>query len=745
MKIAVFISFIFNISYNLFSQEEGISSLLSNPYIVKTNNHLNKNNEKSSSSSFDSTFIYYTDTLTLPFFDEFSKNKFQQYNSNFTDPGVTSIKKFHLLNNITDIQLSKDSTYTTQATFRRTYSIDHLTHTDSPLPSSTIKIGSLTSYPINYVSTVVYPPYYIYDSLENPTDISDTIWIISPDITQDSATQFFKSIIDPNKLWIDNNAYHNYRFASNPWSIGVATFDGLDENGHPYQPGSLITNYGDYLTSKPIDLSLNTASDSIYLSFLYQSGGFGETPDASDSLVLEFYVRDLDQWMWIWSTNGSINTDFNVGHICIKNAQYFKKDFQFRFKNYGQLSGDFDVFNLDYVNLRTLSGQQDTLFKDFAWVYPITTLLKDYTSVPWDHYKNNFSGKMSSNVNLVIRNGSNIPENNSIPGKIYVEYNNLLENSFAITGNSLSNNELNYAPRTNYSTFHDLSTGYHFDENKTGTKASFKIIGTAASQFPNFNQNDSTFSTQYFGNYYSYDDGSAEAAYGCTGTQSELAVKFISYESDSIIGIMTNFVETAYDVSNKLFLLTVWNDNNGIPGDIIYQDETFFPRSPIYPSSNNGFYTYYFNNDLKVKVSGPFYIGWKQFDAQRLNIGFDKNIVTNSNNFYSNNSGSTWNNSQIEGSIMMRPVFSTAMDNELGVTEKKINNSEIVLFPNPSSGLISIRNTSQDFKGFEIYSLQGKLLLSTKDTEIDLSNYPEGVYLFKTLDSKNKIYKVIKY
>ncbi len=744
MKITLFISFLIFSIGKILSQGEEVGPMTSNPYIVKNHNQFIKQNEKSNTSSFDSTFIYYTDTLNLPVFDEFSKNKFQQYNSNFTDPGVTSLEKFHLLSNITGIQLPVDSTYTSQITFRRIYSSDHLTHTDTPLPSSTIKIGSLSSYPVNYVTTTVYPPYYIYDSLENPDDISDTIWITSPDITQDSATQFFANILDPDKLWLDNNAYHNYRFAKNPWSIGVASFDGLDEYGHPYQVGSLNTNYGDYLTSKPIDLSLNTASDSIYLSFLYQSGGYGETPDPNDSLVLEFYAKDLDEWMWIWSAKGSTITEFKVGHICIKNIQYFKKGFQFRFKNYGQLSGDFDVFNLDYVNLRTLSGKQDTLFKDYAWVYPITTLLNKYTSVPWDHYKNNFTGKMSSNVNLVIRNGSNVPENNSTPGKINIEYNNLPESSFTITGNSLANNELNYAPRTIYSTLHDLSLGYHFDENKSGTKASFDIIGTAASQFPNFNQNDSTFSTQYFGNYYSYDDGSAEAAYGCTGTQSELAVKFIPYESDSLIGIMTNFVEAATDVSNKLFLLTVWNDNNGVPGEIIYQDETFFPRTPIYPTTNNGFHTYYFHENLKVKTNGAFYIGWKQFDSQRLNIGFDKNIVNNSNNFYSNNSGGTWNISQIEGSVMMRPVFSTAMDNELNIAEKVINDSEMSLFPNPSSGKINVKNTSPSYEGFDIYTLQGTFLISTYELEIDLSNYPEGVYLFKSKDSNNKIYKVIK-
>lgn len=743
MKLILFISFIILKGTFIFSQGEEIAPMISNPYIVN-NNKSPKQFLKSGTITFDSTFLYYPDTLSLPFFDDFSKNKFQQYNADYTDPSITSDEKFHLIDNLTLLPLSIDSTFSTDITYRRIVNIDNVTYTDVNFTPHPIKIGSLASYPVNYVTTNVYPPYYIYDSLGISGDISDTIWIPSP-IVQDSATQFFIQLNDPNAYWLDNYAYHNYRYAINPWSIGVATFDGLNERGKAYSLGSISTNYADYLTSKPIDLSTSTAADSVYLSFLYQAGGYGEIPDASDSLVLEFYAKDVDEWIWIWSNNGSSDIDFKVGHIPIKNVQYFKKGFQFRFKNYGRISGSFDIFNLDYVNLRTFSGHQDTLFKDFAWVYPITTLLETYTSVPWDHYKNNFTGKMSPNVNLVIRNGSNLAENNSTPGKIYVEYNGSPEGSFPITGNSLSAGALNYAPRTVYSTLHDLSGGYHYDETKPDTKETFDIIGTASVLFPNYNQNDSTFSKQYFGNYYSYDDGTAEAAYGPTGTQSELAVKFVPYESDSIIGIMTNFVEAATDVSNKLFLLTVWDDNDGKPGTILYQDDIFFPRSPKYGSNNNEFYTYYFTDTLKVKINGTFYIGWKQFDSESLNIGFDKNIINNDKTFYSNNGGILWNNSSIEGSVMIRPIFSTAMDSELNISEKRINEKNLLFYPNPTTGIVKIQNSPEEFQGIDVFNIQGKLIVSSSELEIDLTNYPEGMYLFKSKDSSNKIYKVIKY
>jgi hypothetical protein len=52
---------------------------------------------KSTLNTIDSTFYYTSDTLNLPFFDEFSTDKFQQYNAQFNDPGVTSTLYFQLL------------------------------------------------------------------------------------------------------------------------------------------------------------------------------------------------------------------------------------------------------------------------------------------------------------------------------------------------------------------------------------------------------------------------------------------------------------------------------------------------------------------------------------------------------------------------------------------------------------------------------------------------------------------------
>jgi hypothetical protein len=54
-----------------------------------------------------------------------------------------------------------------------------------------------------------------------------------------------------------------------------------------------------------------------------------------------------------------------------------------------------------------------------------------------------------------------------------------------------------------------------------------------------------------------------------------LAIKYEPYESDSVVGALIHFAPTPIDVSNNLFLLTLWDDNGGVPGAILYQDNSF--------------------------------------------------------------------------------------------------------------------------------------------------------------------------
>ena len=66
-------------------------------------------------------------------------------------------------------------------------------------------------------------------------------------------------------------------------------------------------------------------------------------------------------------------------------------------------------------------------------------------------------------------------------------------------------------------------------------------------------------------------------------------------------------------------------------------------------------------------------------------------------------------------------------------------------FPNPTSSSIQIESNSSNFEDFFLYSVQGQLILSgtmQQFVEIDLSNYPAGLYIFRTAKSSLKIQKL---
>lgn len=721
------------ISWASFAQKMELAPMIQNTSIEA------KSNLKSN-GSLDSSFVFKVDTLSLPFLDDFSTNKFQSYKGDYSAAGVTNQVYYKLLNNSNSTPFPSTTFFTNQLTFKRTYDIVNNVFTDSIFPAIQVKVGDLDAYPIQYQTLDVYPPYFIYDTIGIP-NFTDTVWLNNPIYYQDSVRIFNMSINEPSKLWIDSYAYHNYRYAMNPRSLGVVTFDGLDQNGFPYLINTAVTNYADRLTSKPVDLSGLSASDSVYLSFLYQPEGFGDIPEASDSLIVEFYAKDLDQWFRVWSTEGDAVCPFKAAHLKITESKYFKKGFQFRFRNYGSLAGALDNFHVDYVHLRALSSYDDTLFKDFAFVYPLNSLIKEYTSVPWDHYKNSAVSTMTDSLLIRVYNGSSNPENYQ-NGQLNFSYNGLITGSYILQGFNLAGQNINFSPRTFHTSFHNLSNGAQFDKSLAGNEQLFEVKANASAQFPNDAVNDSTSFVQRFYNYYSYDDGSAEAAFGPTGTQSRLAIAFESYEEDSIIGVNMHFVPSVNNVSGKLFLISVWSDNNGKPGNLLYEDDAFSPRSPVYKNGLNPFYSYYFRDTTKVAIGKKFHVGWRQLDGDRLNLGLDRNIDHSDKIKFSVDGGNQWLSSPFPGSAMIRPIFSTALDPTIGLTE---NTLKVKLFPNPTDGKLSILlSDGKEINLGEIIDFTGRILFKFTGNELDFSSLNDGIYFLRIPNLPGKLFKVVK-
>jgi len=694
--------------------------------------------------TIDSSFIYSTDTVGLPFFDDFTTNKIQQYIPDFSSSLATSELYYYLIDQATALPLANDLFFTNQVTFHRYFDPAEGTFTDTIFTPQAINIADFSSYPVDYEPVDLYPPYYIYDTL-GPGDESDTVWIQNPPFFQDSARQFFLPVSDPSLLWVDNYVYHNYRFGDHPRTLGVMTFDGLDESGYPYAIGTTSSGYADVLTSKPIDLSGMSPADSVYISFIYQPQGFGDEPESTDSLLLEFFDSANNQWNRIWGDTGRNVSPFRIVHLPLTGNNYFTDAFQFRFRNYGGLSGSLDHFHLDMVYLReaTPPAYIDTVFKDFSFVYPVNSLLNDYTSVPWDHYKESIDNKMSAAMEVVVFNGSSGPENYQ-DGAAEISYAGVSEGDFILQGFTLAEQQINYAALDFATSYHDLKSGYEFPRDLSGVYEEFDVRVNASAQYPNYEPNDSTAFTQGFYNFYSYDDGSAEAAFGPTGAQARLAIHFEAYQPDSLIGVKLCFVPSVNDVSNKLFLLTVWDDENGEPGAVLYEDDVFNPRNPTYSQDKNQYLDYYFIDTMKVPVGNSFFIGWRQLDPERLNLGFDRNIDQSDEIFYSVNGGVSWLVSPFSGSAMVRPIFSTQMDASLGLIEPETESIQILIFPNPVRDEVFIKNAGESLNEKLLLDAAGRVLMSTMEDSFDLQTLDSGIYFISVPQHSEKRYKVIK-
>jgi len=247
--------------------------------------------------------------------------------------------------------------------------------------------------------------------------------------------------------------------------------------------------------------------------------------------------------------------------------------------------------------------------------------------------------------------------------------------------------------------------------------------------------NDTITVDQVFHDYYAYDDGTAEAAYGLVTNGAELAYKFTLPNGviDTLKAVDIHFVSSVNDVSNSLFFLQVWDDNSGQPGNLIYStDDPNIPvtYTPHYDLGNNAFYEYVLPSELVL--SGTYYVGWKQSSSSRLNIGFDRNHNEQARIFY--NLGSDWFNTSYAGALMMRPVFKTSYDSFLSIEEKELlTKVESNIFPNPTSSSF-ILELAKDINGtVEIYDLTGRKLFSEyiwgSRTIVSTSDLSEGNYI----------------
>lgn len=543
----------------------------------------------------------------------------------------------------------------------------------------------------------------------------------------------YQSVYPNSQKWSDNFAFINSTYPVNPVSFNVATLDILNEKGELYPNASTQVFEADKLTSLPINLNY-PSSDNIFLSFFYQAQGLGDPPGERDSLALEFYSPVEEDWFWVWSTAGESLQPFQQVLIPVSESNFLKKGFRFRFRNYGTLPrnpsvpgavGNSDHWHIDYVYLNRNRSDADTLIKDVAFVKPIGSLLNNYESVPWDHFQLGKLTEMGAKLPMYFKNHDNIIRNVSRSFVIKNLQNGNIVRSFSGGAENLNPWQLReYLP--------DIAYTY---AAPTADSAVFEVKAVLTTDAFDLKANDTVNYIQKFTNYYGYDDGTAENGYGLTGQGTEnarLAYRFQSFKIDTLRAVKFFFNRTLNDASRKYFLLTVWNEISGAPGEIIYQQENIRPE---YEEGLNTFYTYHLENPLEVPM--VFYIGWVQQTTDFLNVGFDMNRNNRTRIFY--NIDGNWRNTSFNGSLMIRPVLSgTALPT--GIQNPKL--FSVKVYPNPTTGLVYLEipdSEKTNDLSIKVYDLHGRLVLNTSfnQTSLDMSRLPGGIYFLRLSGRSN--------
>jgi len=550
-------------------------------------------------------------------------------------------------------------------------------------------------------------------------------------------------------------------------------------------------------------------SDSIYFSFFYQPQGRGNRPEPFDSLILEFgfhdgdsvfaymdsitvpasnYLLDPNDTIWpfdtiyapqlcnpgvyminfdtitwedmitlpcdsvfeanvywdrIWATEGMSLQEFydqyntysrQVIIPITDSARYFQEYFYFRFFNYASLANDInpdwksncDQWNIDYIYLDIDRTQADTFYRAITFAERAPSFLEKYTAMPLRQYRNDPTNQLKDSLKLYITNLSTDTFN------VYYEY--ILDERGASYNHTYNGGFANLYPffKSGYQSCENVPQhacpprDFLFPLNSQADSSSYNVRHVIRDQ-SNPDLGDTIHFIQKFYNYYAYDDGTPELGYGLRG-----------------IAMFFNRVQG--DHNDNFFTMKVWDNNNGKPGNVIWEQENLKPK---FSEQLNRLQIY--EIDPPLAVIGTFFIGWEQTTAALLNVGFDTHYDASENLFY--NATGSWEQSLMAGSLIMRPLLFYYYD-PFGIDEKLPDNSWSI-YPNPVTGRqIHIKNSLIPAYELEstgarirIYDMTGRNLIDTPyKSTVTTHSLKNGFYIIHIFDETgglNHMHKII--
>lgn len=532
----------------------------------------------------------------------------------------------------------------------------------------------------------------------------------------------------------DGGVFISNQIAINPPSLYVATFDALNANGKPYLNSESSANT-DFLTSQAINLLGMNADSKIVLSFYLQAGGLGGTPARADSIYLLFKDKN-NLWKRVWGQKSTFS-GFRKFSVPVKDEIFFHDGFQFKFQNFTLINGTVSsTYNLDYIYMDKDWSEEKEFPVDAAVNKSQSSILKRYSSIPNFQFN---SSDLEDSVKFSLKN--NNPQITSFGFTQNFKYSDgtispLKEinvgfpegGSTTISGWSVVPSLVTTSKDTTY-------INYEVD-CKTGDKISTNRI--------RFNMNNKDSVSIKLANYYSYDDGSAEANLAIRNSSSggRLMVKFeLNNFPDTITHIDLFTPQSRYTSTTepryKSSRLIVADANNNLV------ESSTTDVALLFPQNRNGFVRYRLKKPF-IATSKVFYVGYEQTHGLEVFYGLDRNYGPMSVQYYGFPQG-PWQTLTISGALMIRPVL--RLNDPAVSTESAFYSSlDCDLYPNPASDLLNIKGL---VKNIEISDLSGKKIiqktfsLSNNNEIIDISELQPGLYMVKLSNDNQQIVKKI--
>ncbi|MBL7784765.1 MAG: T9SS type A sorting domain-containing protein [Chitinophagales bacterium] len=597
-----------------------------------------------------------------------------------------------------------------------------------------------------------------------------------PTISVPFVEDFSTSLVRPNaNYWQEDLAYINDDFPTNSISLGVATLDGFNQFGQPYQAvgigTGIINGEADVLTSQPVCLISSgiTPGDKLYLSFFYEAQGWGDFPNQFDSLMVDFLGND-GVWYNKWKIPGpnvdNPNNTFTFVQLEENDVKFLYEGFQFRFRNKASISGYNDHWHVDYVRL-TDSPANDTP-KDAAFATEPKSMLTQYTAIPWKHFKNHYTEQIATaaEMPITINNLYNLsPLNRSLEHTIsdactkepIYFYNAGIADGFGdLPPQGGFTSSIVFKSDEIKEDLGEYIANIDPNQDKVVLENKWEIVINDASDVETTLDNNVVYQYQKFYNTYGYDDETAEKAYGLYGIGSKLAYRYVTLEPDTLRAIQINFLNMNAAIENLPIRLKVWKRvNQGTNKDsLLYSSPDF--DTPHFLDYSNGMWTYLLTHP--IVVTDTFYIGFEQADVNLIAIGFDRTNASfgegldyNDKIYY--NTSAVWYPSLFAGALLMRPVMGKALEGDLNVgvqpPHSPMQPTEVSVYPNPATDQLYIRHTlfNQNNAKAICYDLLGRTVASYPLTSqpIDIASLPDGIYFLRLYDANQQAFGSAKF